>query len=325
MSEFTDIEFRKRFRMSKQVFQELLHEIGPNLQRDDQRGYPVAPELQLMIALRFYAMGCTQTVTGDLVGVSQSTVCRTIEKVTQIIAKLRAKYVKMPENNEELAELKKSFFTSNGIPRIIGCIDGSHVPIQSPGGVYAELFRNRKMYFSINVQAVVNARCEFMDIVAKWHGSAHDQTVFNFSKIKQRFEQNEFGDGLLIGDAGYGCSKYMLTPFRNPITQQQKNYNKALSSTRSCVERTFGQWKRKFRVLTIKSEISLDKFMAIVVATAVVHNFIRKYDGYGSDDDSDDDSDDELNLEVPVPPPNQYEVNVNPNIRDEVMVSMFGN
>ena len=36
----------------------------------------------------------------------------------------------------------------------MGAIDCTHIKIPCPGGENAELFRNRKGYFSINVQAV---------------------------------------------------------------------------------------------------------------------------------------------------------------------------
>lgn len=47
-----------------------------------------------------------------------------------------------------------------------------------------EEFRNRKGYFSINVQAVCNAKLQFMNVVARWPGSAHDATIFNSSDLR---------------------------------------------------------------------------------------------------------------------------------------------
>lgn len=71
------------------------------------------------------------------------------------------------------------------------------------------------------------------------------------SQIKARFEALEFGNTLLIGDSGYGCKNYLITPYRNPVTTAQRRYNRALSSTRAIIEKTFGQWKRRFPVLAI--------------------------------------------------------------------------
>ena len=38
-----------------------------------------------------------------------------------------------------------------GIPGVIGCIDGSHIPIIQPGK-FGKSFYNRKGFYSINIQ-----------------------------------------------------------------------------------------------------------------------------------------------------------------------------
>lgn len=60
------------------------------------------------------------------------------------------------------------------------------------GGADAEVFRNRKGKFSINVQVVCNARLKIQDIVANWGGSTHDATIFNNSLVKTKFENGDF-------------------------------------------------------------------------------------------------------------------------------------
>jgi hypothetical protein len=52
----------------------------------------------------------------------------------------------------------KQFFQLSGLPGVIGAIDCTHVPIQSPGGQDAEIYRNRKGYFSINVQLICDCQ-----------------------------------------------------------------------------------------------------------------------------------------------------------------------
>lgn len=42
------------------------------------------------------------------------------------------------------------------MPGIGGCIDCTHIKIQNPGGPDGEVFRNRKGYFSLNVQVCLN-------------------------------------------------------------------------------------------------------------------------------------------------------------------------
>lgn len=45
------------------------------------------------------------------------------------------------------------------------------------GGENAEIFRNRKGFMSLNVQAICAADTSIIDIVARWPGSSHDTQV----------------------------------------------------------------------------------------------------------------------------------------------------
>lgn len=67
------------------------------------------------------------------------------------------------------------------------------------GGDDGEIFRNRKGYFSVNVQTVCDADKKITDLVARWPGSVHDATIFNNSNIKARFETGEFNNTFLLG------------------------------------------------------------------------------------------------------------------------------
>ena len=46
------------------------------------------------------------------------------------------------------------------------------------GGENAELFQNRKGFFSINVLAVCGPNLEILNIVARWPGSVHDARIY---------------------------------------------------------------------------------------------------------------------------------------------------
>ncbi len=80
--------------------------------------------------------------------------------------------------------------------------DCTHVAIQSPGGATSELYRNRKGYFSLNVQMVGSANLLVEDVVARWAGSVHDSTILANSRIFAKFETGEILNGYLLGDAG---------------------------------------------------------------------------------------------------------------------------
>lgn len=90
-------------------------------------------------------------ITGDFISVSQPTVSRIVKRVSYLISLKIHLFIKFPKN---LGRIKEEFYTIAHFPGIIGAVDGTHIPIQNPGGQYAEVFRNRKKFFSINTQIV---------------------------------------------------------------------------------------------------------------------------------------------------------------------------
>lgn len=93
------------------------------------------------------------------------------------------------------------------MPAIIGAIDGTLVKIQEVGGIQNKTdFYCRKQFYALNVQIVCDANALIQDIVARWPGSIHDETIFLNSEIFTRFLSGEFRrngrESLLLGDGG---------------------------------------------------------------------------------------------------------------------------
>ncbi len=190
------------------------------------------------------------------------------------IASLRGQYITFPTGNNARA-VNQGFMQVGGIPGIVGAIDCTHVPIQSPGGDTAELFRNRKGYFSINVQAICDHKCQFTNIVCRWPGSKHDSRIFDNSEICAKFENHEVS-GVLLGDNGYPLRRYLLTPLLQCNTRAERRYNYEHCRTRVKIENLFGTWKRRFPCLRYVLRLKLSTTLAVIVACAVLHNFARQ-------------------------------------------------
>lgn len=269
---YDELNFKMRYRLSKNTVIILLNGIKESLEYVTNRNFPVSPMNQLLITLRYYATGSFQAVLGDHINVHKSTVCRIIPRVTRQIASLRNQFIKMPETQPQIRETITDFYRIRRFPCVLGAIDCSHIKIQSPGGNNGELFRNRKGWFSINVQAVCNAHLKFMDIIARWAGSVHDSTIFNDSHLKANLEGGLYPNCHLLGDSGYACKSYLLTPLLNPTTPAEQRYNNAHIKTRTTIERTFGVWKRRFPCLAVGMRLEISKVLEIIVATAVLHN-----------------------------------------------------
>ncbi|KAI8120756.1 hypothetical protein CVS40_8061 [Lucilia cuprina] len=205
--QWIDTEFHKSARMV--------------LERINSKLTYVVQSLQLLVTIRFYATGSFQITVADFQG-----------------------YIKL-----RLAELleKKKFCP----PKQIGALYCTHVKTTSPdycieGGEFAEIFRNRKGYYSINV--VCDASLLFTDIVARW--------------LKFRFESGSRDNQIILGDggyAGYDPSTYLMIPLDNPRSCAEKLYNESQIRTRNLIKRCFGIWKRGFPILSMGLRVNLSK------------------------------------------------------------------
>lgn len=122
---------------------------------------------------------------------------------------------------------------------------------------------------------MVNANLEFLDVMARWPGSAHDSNIFANSRLRARMELHEFKDCVILGDAVYALSHYLLTPLANPTTKAERLYNESQIRTRNVVERTFGVWKRRLPVLFFGLRLKMETSMAVIQSCAILHNIAR--------------------------------------------------
>lgn len=123
---------------------------------------------KLLIALRFYAVGCFSEPLSDMFGVSRSIATSIVSEVSYLIGlKMKNQYINMTTDEEELLREKARFHRFARFPLIIGAIDGTNIRVQSFGGDNAELYRNRKSYFSINCQVVSSGDVRPFPVL--WH------------------------------------------------------------------------------------------------------------------------------------------------------------
>ena len=88
---------------------------------------------------------------------------------------LMKRYAHIPQN-ECLQEIVDGFKDRWGFPQTVGAKDGTHIPIIQPQQVASDYY-NRKGYYSVIMQAMVDFRGLFMDVNIGWPGKVHDARV----------------------------------------------------------------------------------------------------------------------------------------------------
>ncbi|KAJ4936975.1 hypothetical protein JOQ06_001559 [Pogonophryne albipinna] len=124
--------------------------------------------------------------------------------------------------------IKEGFHSMAGFPMVLGCIDCTHVPISASLGDNEGDYVNRKSIHSLNIQATCDHRCVITSLEAKWPG------LFI---------------GVLLGDRGYACQPFLMTPYPDPGEGPQTSFNVAHAKTRVRIEMTFGILKARFTCL----------------------------------------------------------------------------
>lgn len=235
---------------------------------------------KVLVTLRYFATGSFLHVCADFAGIHKSTAGRIVKQVSIELAKLRPDFITFPTTEAELQEVRQGFYNIAKFPWCIGALDCTHIKIKSPGGEDAEIYRNRKNYFSLNVQTICDAHLMIRSIVARWPGSTHDSTILRNSTIKRRLNAQEFGDGVIVADSGYAIERHIITPMLTVVTNVENLFNESQIRTRNPIERSYGVWKRRFPILSLGINVNLRVAQAIIVATAVLHNIARRF---GSD------------------------------------------
>ncbi|XP_033231892.1 putative nuclease HARBI1 [Belonocnema kinseyi] len=156
---------------------------------------------------------------------------------------------KVPTTEEGMAEIKEGFYRMARFPRVLGCVDCTHVRILSPG-----------------------PKLQVQNIVARYPGSASDSNILSPSTINARFKAGEFGDSLLLGDSGYTVTNFMMTPLPATHNLAEELYNESQIRTRNSVERLFEVIKKRFPVLSIGMRVAIPKVQNVIVASCVLLN-----------------------------------------------------
>uniref|UniRef100_A0A8W8HXN7 EGF-like domain-containing protein n=1 Tax=Magallana gigas TaxID=29159 RepID=A0A8W8HXN7_MAGGI len=102
---YNDLEIIQRYRLDRQSIISIIDLIKDRLERPTQRSVSLPVSLQVFATLRFLGSGTQQRLIGDTLGISKSSVCRSIEDVTNALS-ASLQNIKFPTSDIDVTRTK---------------------------------------------------------------------------------------------------------------------------------------------------------------------------------------------------------------------------
>lgn len=236
-------EFKRLCGVHIATFKRMVEVLRPDLERTGKRGGQpkLSVEDQLLITLEYWREYRTYFHIGKSWGIHESTVCRIIKKVEQLLIRSRA--FRLPGKKQ---------LHQNAYERKVLVVDVTETPIERPQKNSDVITVARKSAIPRKAQVVVDQTNGQIICTAFGVGRVHDFRLFKTSQVA--FVESQ----LCLADKGYqGIAKLhtlSCTPTKKPrgadLPQIERQHNRLLASLRVVGEHL----NRKLKIFRILAE-----------------------------------------------------------------------
>ncbi|XP_018373892.1 PREDICTED: LOW QUALITY PROTEIN: putative nuclease HARBI1 [Trachymyrmex cornetzi] len=284
---WTEQEFKEHLRLPRHLVLHLIDEFeqSEHFPKHAFGTKPISGKINILLFLWFMSNTEPLRTMSDRFDIFISSVYRILRRVENSLLTKLETAIRWPQDN--YIAVCEGFRAKRGINSIIGAIDATAIRIEKPS-INEKDYCNRKKYFSITLQGVVNASMRFTNIYCGEPGSLHDARVLRRPPLYQTTVQNKeilfLEDTFIIGDSAYASLSWLVLPFRDNghLTPQQKEFNFLHSSTCMVVKCAFGYLKGRFRRIKFFNEYRQISFITnTIVCACILHNYcIDENDAY---------------------------------------------
>jgi hypothetical protein len=275
-------EFQSHFRVTRDAYETLLRTVSPSLSRQSTVGRcTINVEKQLLSVLWLLATPDSYRSVGERFDMGKASLAASFVRVVNALNAKAQQIIKWP-SHAEVRRIERMFYRMANVPNVIGCIDGTYVPIKAPKE-NAESYVTRKCNFAITLQAVCDSTLKYVDIFVGYPGSVSDTRIFRNSDLYVNVQTNKnlyFPENtFIIGDKAYPSLSWCVAPYidRGNLTPQMRHFNHVISQTRQTIERSFALLFGRFRRLKYLDMNRTDLIPATILAACVLHNICLDY------------------------------------------------
>ena len=262
-------DLKQDLRLSRETITALIAMLGS----DSDHGWPI--EINVLVFIYWLAHATTYPVVSRAFDIPRSTVFDMVHRTCMAIVGILRRVVGHPQDLEEVGNGFAASAGSQAFNVAVGAIDGCHIRVKPPAADGACYF-NRKLFHSIQMQAICDHRGRFIDVFVGFTGSVHDSRVLRNSPVFYEALYPPEGR-CILGDGGYPCLTSpicIMTPYREPVRDPVRVlYNRRHARARNVIERAFGMMKARWRSIFFKAlEVSPTFVPYVVTCCAILHN-----------------------------------------------------
>lgn len=283
---FTDVGFKKRYRLDWGAFNYLLELIRPDLEAGDERskrnakctkhGVEILSEVKLAVALRYLAGGAPDDLR-LIYHISEGYVYTCTWLVVDAVN--RRLQIKFPLDDPEKLAVLESEFRAASIGGVwegqVGCVDGVHFEMQAPSkrdvADPQKYHVMRKDCYALLAIAVCDQARRFTFYEISKSSTSHDSLAWDTSTLGARVKAGELRAPYFInGDSAFSCSDSLVTPIGGGTEQDTFDYHQ--SSNRMPIECAFGVLYQRWGILWRPLRMAFPRRSAVIGCLMRLHN-----------------------------------------------------
>ncbi|XP_022162492.1 uncharacterized protein LOC111028245 [Myzus persicae] len=204
-----------------------------------------------------------------------------------------------PTTNDWL-DIASAYFEKIQFPNTVGAVDGKHIRLECPKNSES-LYYNYKKFFSLILMAICDSNYCFRIINVGSYGKESDCNVFKMSPFGEKLYSDKVnfpperclpGDDqgvpqpfILVAAEAFALNKKLFRPFPGrTLNDERRIFNYRLSRARQYIECSFGILSKKWRIFQTSMLVEPNFAVKITKACCVLHNFVRRRDGFNFED-----------------------------------------
>lgn len=292
---YGDNLFRRRFRMSKNMFNDICEAVAAanryfrlTHNAAGQAGFSTIQKVTA--ALRMLAYGGPADSLDEYFRMGESTIIETLNKFTRTIVVIYGEeYLRQP-NTEDIARLLRKA-EERGFPGMLGSIDCMHWEWEKCPTAWHGQYRGHHKKPTIILEAVASHDLWVWHAFFGMPGSCNDINVLHRSPVfdnlssghapEVNFTVNgrEYNMGYYLADGIYPPWATLITPIPVAVSNKQNRFNEKQQEYRKDVERTFGVLQAKYAIIKGPSRMWDPGDMKYIVQCVIIlHNMGIKYE-----------------------------------------------